>query len=69
MQFLKRLSGVTVLNRRGTAVTGRNVVDHEKAYSIYFCDPYGHSLEVTTYDYDAVTQLLDEVRVADEPTS
>ena len=69
VQFLKRLSEVTVLNRRGTAVTGRNVVDHEKAYSIYFCDPYGHSLEVTTYDYDAVKRLLDEAQIVAEAAS
>ena len=69
VEFLKRLAEVTVVNRRGTRVMGQHVVDHEKAYSIYFCDPHGHSLEVTTYDYDAVTQLLDDVQFADEPTS
>jgi hypothetical protein len=29
-------------------------VDHQKAFSIYFSDPYGHPLEITTYDYDEV---------------
>lgn len=34
------------------------VVDHERAYSIYFTDPWGHLLEVTTYAYDEVTEAL-----------
>lgn len=39
-----------------------SVVDHDKAYSIYFSDPYGHCLEVTTYDYDALRAELTEMR-------
>ncbi len=34
------------------------VVDHERAYSIYFKDPWGHLLEVTTYEYRQVTEAL-----------
>jgi catechol 2,3-dioxygenase-like lactoylglutathione lyase family enzyme len=30
------------------------VVDHETAFSAYFADPYGHRLEVTTYDHEPV---------------
>jgi catechol 2,3-dioxygenase-like lactoylglutathione lyase family enzyme len=26
--------------------------DHEISHSIYFCDPDGHELEITTYDVD-----------------
>ena len=69
IDFLKRLSDVSLVNRRGRQVTRRAVVDHERAYSIYFCDPYGHSLELTTYDYDAVTRLLRETQFADNPVS
>ena len=28
--------------------------DHAKSWSVYFEDPWGHRLEVTTYDYDIV---------------
>jgi catechol 2,3-dioxygenase-like lactoylglutathione lyase family enzyme len=28
--------------------------DHTKSWSVYFSDPYGHLLEVTTYDYEYV---------------
>jgi catechol 2,3-dioxygenase-like lactoylglutathione lyase family enzyme len=30
------------------------VTDHETAFSVYFADPYGHRLEVTTYDHEVV---------------
>jgi catechol 2,3-dioxygenase-like lactoylglutathione lyase family enzyme len=39
-------------------VTKGTVVDHQQAYSIYFNDPYGHQLEVTTYEYDATSAAL-----------
>jgi len=32
------------------------VVDHTAAWSVYFTDPFGHHLEVTTYDADVVRQ-------------
>lgn len=32
------------------------VVDHTGAWSVYFTDPFGHHLEVTTYDADLVRQ-------------
>jgi len=31
-------------------------VDHQKAWSLYFTDPWGNLLEVTTYDYAVVTR-------------
>ena len=30
------------------------LMDHESAFSAYFADPYGHHLEVTTYDHEVV---------------
>ena len=35
---------------------GARVVDHTGAWSVYFTDPFGHHLEVTTYDADLVRQ-------------
>jgi hypothetical protein len=34
------------------------LVDHGKAFSIYFNDPYGHRLEVTTYEHEATRAAL-----------
>lgn len=31
-----------------------DVVDHERSYSLYFTDPDGNWLELTTNDYEAV---------------
>jgi hypothetical protein len=39
-----------------------SVVDHDKAYSVYFSDPYGHRLEVTTYDHDGLRTALTQLR-------
>jgi catechol 2,3-dioxygenase-like lactoylglutathione lyase family enzyme len=35
---------------------GARVVDHGGAWSVYFTDPFGHHLEVTTYDADVVRE-------------
>ena len=53
-EFLGRLSDLGLTGSNNRAVTSESVVDHQQAYWIYFTDPYGHLLEVTTYDYDAV---------------
>lgn len=62
LKFLRRLSDLQLKDSRGRSVTSGSVVDHEKAYSIYFCDPYGHRLEVTTYEYEATRAALMEAR-------
>jgi catechol 2,3-dioxygenase-like lactoylglutathione lyase family enzyme len=36
------------------------VVDHQTAFSVYFTDPYGHRLEVTTYDHAVVRTHLSQ---------
>ena len=69
IEFLKGLSDVSLLDRRGKRVTRQAVADHDRAYSIYFCDPYGHPLEITTYDHDAVTRLREDAQLVDAPPS
>ena len=56
--FLNRLERFPVKDKDGNNVTHNDVRDHGKAYSIYFTDPWGHNLEITTYDYDELKQLL-----------
>jgi catechol 2,3-dioxygenase-like lactoylglutathione lyase family enzyme len=56
--FVRRLNDEPLRDDRDRLVTGDSVVDHDKSYSIYFCDPYGHRLEITTYDYDATAAAL-----------
>lgn len=56
--FLRRLPELALADARRQAVTATSVVDHQQAYSIYFDDPYGHQLEVTTYDYGETSEVL-----------
>ena len=58
LAFLQRLESLELHDHQGRRVKADGVVDHRQAYSIYFVDPYGHRLEVTTYDYDAVRAAL-----------
>ena len=58
LAFLDRLPTLQLQDHQARPVHADAVVDHQQAYSIYFADPYGHRLEVTTYDYDAVRAAL-----------
>lgn len=49
-RFIVRLADLNLADHHGKRVTGESVVDHTGARSIYFCDPFGHRLELTTYD-------------------
>ena len=54
--FLKFL--VDSADWRHSPLTPADVVDHDKAFSIYFADPYGNLLEVTTYEYETLAPDL-----------
>ncbi len=58
MRFLCRLAELDLINHRGERVTSKSVVDHTAAFSIYFSDPYGHRLELTTYEYEQAKKEL-----------
>jgi catechol 2,3-dioxygenase-like lactoylglutathione lyase family enzyme len=49
-EFLQFLAHARKLGLRDGR-TPLRVSDHTTAVSAYFCDPYGHRLEVTTYDH------------------
>ncbi len=59
--FLGRLGDEALGDREGGRVTATDVVDHDRAWSIYFCDPDGNRFELTTYDHAAVAAWLGEV--------
>lgn len=56
--FLERLEQYEVFDRNGNRIKKRDAVDHEKAYSIYFCDADKNPIELTTYDYQTVFDRL-----------
>ncbi|MCF8266287.1 MAG: GNAT family N-acetyltransferase, partial [Melioribacteraceae bacterium] len=58
IKFLNQLNEIGLSDQNGNSITKNSVKDHEKAFSIYFVDPWGHPLEVTTYDYEYVKMKL-----------
>ncbi len=52
--FLAHVRDNPVFDERGGELRELAVRDHDAALSVYFCDPYGHRLEVTTYDVRTV---------------
>lgn len=47
--FQRHVAEHPVHDAEGREVRRLEVVDHGLAHSVYFCDPWGHPLEVTTY--------------------
>lgn len=58
VKFVELLPEFELVNQHEEAVTRSMVTDHTRAYSIYFCDPYGNQLELTTYDHQTTKTLL-----------
>ena len=52
-----------LMDHQGRFVASESVVDHQQAFSVYFSDPYGHRLEVTTYDHAATRMALRTLRL------
>ena len=52
LAFVARLPELSLTEGGGEA----RIVDHTGAWSVYFTDPFGHRLEVTTYEVDLVRQ-------------
>jgi catechol 2,3-dioxygenase-like lactoylglutathione lyase family enzyme len=57
--FLAFVASLPVLHLREGEAPVR-VVDHQTAFSVYFTDPYGNRLEVTTYDHAIVRAQLSQ---------
>jgi catechol 2,3-dioxygenase-like lactoylglutathione lyase family enzyme len=47
--FLEHVKENPGMNERGEEIRELDVRDHGASRSVYFSDPYGHRLEVTTY--------------------
>ena len=58
-RFLDRLPDLGLTDHHRQRVTAGSVIDHVAAYSIYFCDPFGHRLELTTYEYEQAKAVLE----------
>ena len=56
--FLEHIENVSVFDEPGAEARTLKPRDHGQAFSVYFCDPWGHPLEVTTYDAEYVRERL-----------
>lgn len=56
--FVSALSELQLVDGNGRAIGKGDVVDHDLAWSVYFCDPDGNRVELTTYDYGYVAKRL-----------
>jgi catechol 2,3-dioxygenase-like lactoylglutathione lyase family enzyme len=63
LAFLEHLKTNPVHNDEGAEIRSLTPKDHGKAFSVYFNDPWGHRLEVTTYE----AEYLRERRRAGNP--
>lgn len=53
MDFVSQLDRLQLRDHNNQFVNHEMIADHDRAFSIYFCDPYGNRLEITTYEFDA----------------
>jgi len=60
LRFIKGAAQRDLRNKDGAALKSLEVVNHEQSYSVYFHDPWGHALEVTTYDVSLVKAALNQ---------
>lgn len=58
LDFLHRVAAHPVYNEAGEEIRRLTPRDHGLAFSVYFCDPWGHRLEVTTYEEEYVRERL-----------
>jgi catechol 2,3-dioxygenase-like lactoylglutathione lyase family enzyme len=57
-RFLEHVGHAPVFDEAGEEVRILAPRDHGAAFSVYFRDPWGHRLEVTTYDAEYVRERL-----------
>jgi catechol 2,3-dioxygenase-like lactoylglutathione lyase family enzyme len=58
VSFLKHVRTHPVHDEAGAEIRSLTPKDHRKAFSVYFNDPWGHRLEVTTYEAGYVREGL-----------
>jgi catechol 2,3-dioxygenase-like lactoylglutathione lyase family enzyme len=58
--FIEQARRHGVRDANGHPMSADSIVDHDQAFSVYFSDPHGNRLEVTTYDHRELRKLLDE---------
>lgn len=52
--FVENSADRDLRNKSGEPINTIRVVHHDQSLSVYFHDPWGHALEVTTYDVESI---------------
>ncbi|HEV7507385.1 MAG TPA: VOC family protein [Thermoanaerobaculia bacterium] len=60
LAFLEHVKTTPVHNDAGDQIHALTPKDHDKAFSVYFNDPWGNQLEVTTYAAGWVRERIQE---------
>ena len=55
VEFLDRVEELDLRDETGSRLDTLRVIDQQEAVSVYFQDPWGHRLELTTYEPERVT--------------
>lgn len=58
LAFLAKVEKLKLVDHESRGVTERSAVDHDLSFSIYFSDPFGHRLELTSYDHTEIRTAL-----------
>ncbi len=58
LTFHSQIESLRLVDSNGLFVHRNHWKDHTKAISIYFSDPWGNQLELTTYDHETVRSAL-----------
>lgn len=56
--FVEQLDALDLYDKRGHRLSAASVRDHHGCYSLHFCDPWGHRIEITTYECEYVATHL-----------
>lgn len=56
IRFIESLPELNLRDHTGQVLNKNLVADHDKSYSIYFSDPWGNRFEITSYDYELITE-------------
>ena len=58
LAFLERLPMLSLRNSDDETLSAESVRDHDGCFSLHFVDPWGHRIEVTTYECEYVSGRL-----------
>jgi catechol-2,3-dioxygenase len=56
--FLDALDDLQLQSVQGRVLTRSDLVDHQFSWSLYFLDPDGNRLELTSYDHGDIAQAI-----------